>query len=234
MGQHTAPDGGELFSEAALREAYGAWLEGLDWHSFGTFTFRQPRSVRRAGEIFRAFLDAGTARCGEFFAPSVVVWGSEPHKSGDGHIHALLRWHPWCGLRAEAFACSAEWRARYGRVELSKYDPTRGAAYYLTKYVLKDAAGSGEWDVWKEGGKSVQEEGRREVGRRETGGREAGRPEVAAAGTAAPWADPVHDGPPGGDGRPWRSQAEVEEGVDESWWLEEVLREVGGQEEVGA
>ena len=184
-----------------MREAYGEWLLALEWHSFATFTFRQPRSTRRAGEIFRTFLDAGTGGCGEYFACSVVVWGSEPHKSGAGHLHALLRWHPWCGLRAEAFTMSAEWRTRYGRVEMARYDPTRGAAYYLTKYVLKDAAGSGEWDVWKEGGSNEP----REV-----------------------WERPVV-GTPGADVTPgeaqgWQSSEERDRRLDEESFYEEAVR----------
>lgn len=202
--QEPSEAAGGLYNVAALREQYGEWLSSLDWHTFGTFTFRHGRSVRRAGELFRAFLDGGaTASHGEHFALSVACWGSEPHKSGDGHVHALLRWHPWVGLRAEAFSMSAAWRLRFGRVELSPYDPTRGAAYYLTKYVLKDAAGSGEWDVWKEGGTHADNVGGGELLRPPGRGRE--------------------------EGAPWKSRQEVEEEIDEGWWLEEVLREIEGQ-----
>lgn len=215
-GKEPADEQRGLFTGPALREAYGDWLAGVEWHSFGTFTFRHPRSVRRAGELFRAFLEAGTAGCGEYFTLSVGVWGSEPHKSGNGHVHALLRWHPWCGPRAEAFAMSAEWRMRYGRVEMSRYDPTRGAAYYLTKYVLKDAAGSGEWDVWTEGD---GDGGTDHLGER------------CALGAAG-------DGREDQDGAPWKSRREVEDDLDreeeEARWWKEVFDECDRQDEVRA
>ena len=40
-----------------------------------------------------------------------------------------------------------DWFDRTGRAELLPYDPTRGAAYYLTKYVLKEASELGEYEL---------------------------------------------------------------------------------------
>lgn len=172
-----------------LRDAYAAWLGSLAWDTFGTFTFRQARSVRRAGELFREFCDAR----GAAFSASVVVWGSEPHQSGSGHIHALVKWHAWCDPRREAFVMSDAWRERFGRVELAKYDPNRGATYYLTKYVMKESNNTGEWALETPGG--------------------------VKDGSGVPpdreslFQHQVSDGP-SEEGRNWKSQEEVEEEID--------------------
>ena len=128
-----------------LREQYGKWLASLTWDTFGMYTFRERRTVARAGELFTRFLERPRISEGM----RMVVWGAEPHPGGHGgHVHALIRWHPWLEKRREALEHFETWRRRRGYCGSAKYDPARGAAHYLTKYVLKDARQSGTWGVW--------------------------------------------------------------------------------------
>jgi hypothetical protein len=53
---------------------------------------------------------------------------------GVPHIHGLL-----AGLDSVRFATVASWYwKQYGYIRILEYDPTLGAAHYLTKYVLKE------------------------------------------------------------------------------------------------
>jgi hypothetical protein len=65
----------------------------------------------------------------------------ERFRHGDfTHIHVLLN-----GLDGLTYRQVGEpWFNRFGRVQIEGYDPTKGANYYLTKYVLKECC---DWDV---------------------------------------------------------------------------------------
>lgn len=199
----------ELYGAASIRQAYCDWLSGVEWSTFGTFTFARRRNVSRAADIFRRHF----VYSGRYASPSVVVWGAEPHQSGAGHVHALFKWHPWCKPAVEAFNFARLWYKMYGRAEVKPYDPELGGAYYLTKYVLKDAAGSGEWGVETPGGVTDGEATDSCAERLSLDGRS------------------VHDGDADSrqEEKVWRTQAEVEEEIGQ----EEVrLKEILAAEEV--
>lgn len=143
-------------SEAgALRSELAVWLQSLGWDTFGTFTFRHSRTVDRAAQLFTSFLDTCSDSGVE---PSVCCWGAEPHPGGHGgHVHALIKWDPWCSAGAEAIGTSVLWRAKFGRVTMARYCSGAGAAYYLTKYCVKERRDVGTWGLWTKGGRDGSE-----------------------------------------------------------------------------
>lgn len=134
---------------ALLLEEYARWFASFSWDTFATFTFTRRRTVRRAGELFVAFATSGTGS-----EIDACLWGAEPHPGGHGgHVHALIKWHPWVSTVDQVFECTRAWRGRFGQhCRLVEYDPYRGAAWYLGKYVLKEAAESGTWGFITRGG----------------------------------------------------------------------------------
>ncbi len=60
------------------------------------------------------------------------------------HLHALV-------ANVEPVNRSNWWKVWYqtnGRARIEPYDPDRGAAWYITKYVGKESIETGEWDLW--------------------------------------------------------------------------------------
>ena len=134
-----------------IRAVYARWLREFDWQTFGTLTFRKPRSVRRARELVGSFFDSDRPS-----SVALAVWGSEPHQSGNGHSHVLIKWHPWVHAKSTAFHFSAEWRRKFGHCWLYPFDPERGAVYYITKYVIKESMTTDHWGVWAYGREVVE------------------------------------------------------------------------------
>lgn len=128
---------------------WGSWLSsGWSWSWFVTLTF-DPRKVSagtrtlwgwgatdRAWEAFVRHLEP-LAR-GEQGLSGSVWWvrGREPHHdSGGTHFHALVGGLGPMVSRQEAWRW---WFERYGMARIEPYEAGRGAAHYLTKYVVKE------------------------------------------------------------------------------------------------
>lgn len=74
-------------------------------------------------------------RQGRYLNPLWWVRGREPHLGyGGTHFHALIGGLTTDVRRDEAYGW---WFERYGINRIEPYDPERGAAHYLTKYVVK-------------------------------------------------------------------------------------------------
>lgn len=136
-------------------EVFGDWLSGYEWSHWGTFTFRPyaprpkpglapPRlrsvppgpSVEFAHREWRRYV-----RRLERTLYQRIWWfrGDEfGEQLGRLHFHALLGGAP--GVEAELLA--KPWTAGFAQVE--EYDPNRGAAHYVTKYVRTNF---GDWDL---------------------------------------------------------------------------------------
>lgn len=137
-----------VLRQEALSE-WGDWLAGQwDWSWFVTMTF-DPRRVRNGtrtswgwaatSRAWDRFIERITpeARGGQGLSGSVWwVRGREPHHdSGGTHFHGLVGGLDPSVSRREA------WRYLWENVGLARvdpYDPGRGAAHYLTKYVVKE------------------------------------------------------------------------------------------------
>lgn len=132
-----------------LREAWTAWLSGFHWDYFATLTFAEPRSEASARRAFHGYCRQleGLTHGGSvgYFC------GYEYGTFGRLHLHALMRTttpqpdlgpggvpHP-----SAALPCGLVWRTwfdRFGRATVAPYDPQRGAAGYVSKYVTKRLA----------------------------------------------------------------------------------------------
>ena len=140
--QHTA--------STPIAEAWGDWLTRYDWSHWATLTFRnyQPRTdpsgtlgparapanagpspmfARRAFNTFLARLSSPVRGCPPYFRGDELG-----PRTGRLHQHALL------GLRGDVPAAALRRAWTYGFAVIEDYDPTKGAAHYIAKYVTKD------------------------------------------------------------------------------------------------
>jgi hypothetical protein len=128
----------DRYGADATREAWGRFLRGFHWDHFATLTYRAPVAVGRAerdvwmGWIRR--LERIAQRRVSYF---YVV---EPTVSGWPHVHALVA--GTADLRIDQL--EGTWRAGYRRIV--RYDPARGASWYVSKDLLDRAL---TWDVSK-------------------------------------------------------------------------------------
>lgn len=139
-------------SGESLNEAMGAWLGGLaPWDAFTTWTFSRPVSLDGAmywGRHHLRWLEKAAAQ------PIYAFLAAERgDKGGLIHLHGLVgnvgHLQSYCGVRRPAGAWGKKccmlhaWPAGYARV--LPYDPGKGAAHYVSKYVSKGLA---EWELW--------------------------------------------------------------------------------------
>ena len=147
--QHTA--------KTPIAEAFGDWLSRYPWSHWGTFTFRDYRPKDPSGTL-------GPARAPAYAGPSPMfarraadeylgrlsspTRGGVPYFRGDElgprtgrlHLHMLFALPP--DLQVPAAALKRAWP--YGFAVIEHYDPTKGAAHYIAKYVSK---GFRDYDV---------------------------------------------------------------------------------------
>ena len=143
----------------------GDWLGGLaPWDVWFTITTREPRSP--------AAWRRGMQRFVKRTAATHAFWGIETgSKFGRLHAHGLLHWgaapgvlesrvppkvNPLPGdeevvrrttanvLRPPNHALWRDCNLRFGRSQFIDYDPSRGAAHYVSKYVSKKMT---DWDI---------------------------------------------------------------------------------------
>jgi len=142
MQTGTARTGTAIYSaRRELMQAWGSWLSSKwDWDWFVTLTFRDPATDNPywtkigwayAKNAWRGFVRALGQQAGEIYwfrATEFQRWRGVPH------FHALVG-----GVgklrRDEAWSW---WFERYGFARILPYDPTKGAGYYLCKYVTKE------------------------------------------------------------------------------------------------
>jgi hypothetical protein len=129
-------------------EQWGDWLsKGWDWSWFVTLTFDPKRATHGTRNLFgwaatdRAWYELlaeveGAEGARQGLAPHTWwVRGREPHHGyGGTHFHALIGGLSPAASRRDAWSW---WKDRYGINRIEPYDPSRGAAHYLTKYVVK-------------------------------------------------------------------------------------------------
>ena len=141
-----------------LAEAWGQFLSPFPWDWFCTFTFRvrvEPawtacgRSDRghqsdgqvstfSAHRLFARFMRDVEAASGQ---PAFWFRGDEYGPAGGRfHIHALVG-----NVAAERrLYWMDEWNRRAGYARILPFEAGRGAAYYVSKYVVKQF---GDWDL---------------------------------------------------------------------------------------
>ena len=121
----------------------GAWLDEVgaslpnNWTYWGTYTVPEARS----GPAWRRGLERHFARINA----SGFMWGTEPHRDGRLHAHALIHFDPEAAL----FVPTARevWEdafKHFGRSKIEVFDEGQGATHYVSKYVAKRLT---DWDI---------------------------------------------------------------------------------------
>ena len=131
----------------SINTAWGLWLEEHEWDYWATLTFRDAYSGDAATRAFDRLI-----RWGRRLAPDLGYFvGHEVGKLGRLHLHALFSGAvdvDQVGVLNSQGLRSKDiwhwWFKRYGRAQVLPYDPTRGAAAYVSKYVTKEM---GHYDV---------------------------------------------------------------------------------------
>lgn len=133
-----------------VREELSAWLSGHHWDWFVTGTFRFKASVPAAWRAWQRWLRT---------MPAAAWYAALELTQRDGkevpHIHALVNcnvYTPMDDLRHLVYnpqGCTEweRWFKSYGRCKIERYDPARGAARYVSKYVTKTVYDQGDYMV---------------------------------------------------------------------------------------
>lgn len=116
--------------ESQVRQAWGEWLERFPWDHYVTLTFKD----KSGPDLARRSFDRWIRRL-EQEAKLPLLWfvGHENGRLlGRLHLHALV------GNTREVSPAVMEklWTPGWSRI--MPYQPTLGAAYYVTKYVTKE------------------------------------------------------------------------------------------------
>jgi len=121
-----------------VRAAWSEWLGGFPWDAWGTLTFRWSDPTH--AQLDRAFSGFVThIRNFSMTGDAPYFLGHEVGRGGRAHLHCLL------GVGdMPRTALWSWWFKRYGRCEVRGYDPERGAAAYVSKYITKEL---GHYDV---------------------------------------------------------------------------------------
>ena len=140
----------EALFNVQVKGELATWLTTWHWDWFMTGTFRESYSVqaaRRAWERWTRHICWG----GWFVAFELT------NRNGKAvpHVHALVNCDASANLgpgRAAAWdpydsKAWQGWLKSYGRCKIERYDPERGAAEYVSKYVTKSAYDRGDWSV---------------------------------------------------------------------------------------
>jgi hypothetical protein len=119
-----------VFELMELRGTWGGWLSRFPWHHFATLTYRVGLVVPGCPQrLFNKWTRHLERRCQKPVQSVVVI--EQGSFGGLIHQHALL--HGTADLNTEALEKS--WLNGYAHVR--RYDPAKGAAYYLTKSVCR-------------------------------------------------------------------------------------------------
>jgi hypothetical protein len=136
-------------AQDSIHQAWTDWLTGFHWDHFATLTFAEPRSEASARRAFCSYVRDLTRQT---HGGSVGYFcGYEYGTFGRLHLHALVRTatpqpdlgpggvpHPSTALPSRLVWRT--WFDRFGRATVADYDPQRGAAGYVSKYVTKRLA----------------------------------------------------------------------------------------------
>ena len=116
-----------------LRADYGAWLGRFPWDWYGTFTFADDIYPDRGAQRYITWAEALQLEVDQVMTHARAL---EFQKRGVVHFHALI----WNVKRR---TMRKEWERKWeeiggGFAAIYPYDRSRGAIYYLGKYVAKN------------------------------------------------------------------------------------------------
>lgn len=125
----------EASNAARLRQEWTTHLERFDWHHYCTLTAQPTAPDKLRREFMEGFIRR-LARCTQ--EPISWFYTLERGAGGTAHMHALLSGT----LRLTTLRVQRAWDFGFAHVRV--YDPSRGAAHYLTKDVVFE---HGDYDV---------------------------------------------------------------------------------------
>lgn len=121
-----------------LSDSLGEFLAGFYWDWFVTLTFEGDVKTFTARNRCEAWLKRLEKAAGQ-----PISWfraDEYGEKFGRFHFHLLIG-----NVAAlHRFTWMERWKARNGIARILPFDPTQGAAFYVSKYVAKEL---GDWDV---------------------------------------------------------------------------------------
>jgi hypothetical protein len=123
----------EVTADALSKGAMRAWVPVLNrypWNYFATMTFRFAASTYSAKKCFADFIKREATDAIYFTAVERSRFGERMH------LHILLG-----GVQAsEMLTLMKKWFRRYGYSRVYKYDKTKCAVYYVTKFITSPVA----------------------------------------------------------------------------------------------
>jgi len=126
--------------DRAISEAMGSWLADKPWDVWVTLTFRDGNfSHEAATRAFQKWIQwlgiQGNPNATHFVGHEI---GGHTARL---HLHGLIGNLEPCTSRNSMWEW---WFKRYGRAQILPYDPEKGAAHYVSKYITKELA---HWDL---------------------------------------------------------------------------------------
>ena len=126
-----------------VREGYGTWLSKYPWQLWCTLTFRYAPSSASALRSYRRWLNRSGLWLGGL--PYSFVGTEEGRLFGRVHLHALIG----VGRCNDSLQIDREWLwstwyQSYGRALILPYDRSKGASFYISKYITKEL---GDYEV---------------------------------------------------------------------------------------
>ena len=111
-----------------IRAEYDSWLKLARWSHFVTLTTRELVSVNRIKREFEHGFVRRVAKAAQ--CPLAWFYAIEPHADGHRHhVHALV-------ANTESLrVVRLEHAWKLGISRIAVYDPQRGAAHYVSKYL---------------------------------------------------------------------------------------------------
>lgn len=124
---------------------YGDWLDKTEWSLFCTFTTRYSltvKSARRSMQRFNEFLTT------QYSFKTTIFWVAEPFDTGDSyHVHALLKVEGkatdnliYYIKKAWQIVSKGKNGKEYHQTILRPYEPSKGAHFYVAKYIHRPGA----------------------------------------------------------------------------------------------
>lgn len=136
--EHTTVEVGGA-EPSPVRTAWADWLGRYPWEAWGTLTFKWPDPTE--AQLDRAFARFVRYIGRSWDRPPCYFLGHEVGRGGRAHLHCLLGGFSPTLQRTEMWRW---WFDRFGRCEVRGYDPEKGAAAYVSKYITKEL---GHYDV---------------------------------------------------------------------------------------
>lgn len=125
--------------DAPMSEVFGSWLAEYEWDYFGTFTFSMARKSSGIPPVARWWRSMAEL----WHSPHAHAFiADEMHRDGERvHVHALL----YSDVHVYQERLWGSWRRYWGRERILRFDKAKGAAYYCSKYLIKDQCDTAEW-----------------------------------------------------------------------------------------